>query len=345
MDTSYTAFAEAPGMPELLSVHDLAVKFPVRTGFLEGLRGVDKGTVRAVDGVDLAVGQGEILALVGESGCGKTTTGRAILRLVDPRRVSGTVRFDDRDVYSLGRRDLAAFRKSAQVIFQDPYQSLNPKDCVREIVAEPLRVHHIAAGSELLDRCIEALEAAGLRPARSFLDRYPHELSGGQRQRLAIAASLVLSPRFIVADEPVSMLDVSVRAGIVRLLARLRDERGLAFLFITHDLALAWLIADRIAIMYLGRIVETGPASLVLDRPAHPYTKALVDVMPRYNGRRRTGKRRILPGEPPNPAAIPSGCRFRPRCPLAQDICSAEEPTLVDLGDGRSAACHFARNG
>lgn len=332
-------------MRELLSVRNLEVRFPVRTGFWEGLRGMDRGTIRAVDGVDLEVGQGEILALVGESGCGKTTTGRSILRLLASRYVSGTVRFDGSDVYSLDRKGLSAFRRRAQVVFQDPYQSLNPKDCAFQIVSEPLRVHHLASGAELRERCVKALEAAGLRPAGSFLDRYPHELSGGQRQRLAIAASLVLDPAFIVADEMVSMLDLSVRAGIVRLLSSLRDERGLSFLFITHDLALAWLIADRIAIMYLGRVVETGPASRVLEDPVHPYTKALVDVMPRYDGRRRTGKRHVLPGEPPNPAAIPSGCRFRSRCAWARDVCAAEDPPLIDLGDGRSAACLFARSG
>lgn len=330
-------------MPELLSVQDLAVNYPVRTGFLEGLRGVHRGTVKAVDGVSFGIEKGEILALVGESGCGKTTTGRSILRLVEPRYVSGAVRFDDVDVYSLDRPSLAAFRRGAQVIFQDPYQSLNPKDRAFDIVAEPLRVHKLAARDALADRVSAALEAAGLRPARGYLERYPHELSGGQRQRLAIAAALVLEPRFIVADEPVSMLDVSVRAGIVRLLARLRDERGLSFLFITHDLALAWLIADRIAIMYLGRIVETGPAFQVLKHPLHPYTQALVDVMPRFLGRDKAEKRRILPGEPPNPAAIPPGCRFRPRCSRAGSICSEQDPVLLDRGEGRSAACHFAR--
>ncbi len=333
-------------MPDLLEVKDLAVRFPVRASFLESLKGVDKGSVRAVDGVDASLGKGEILALVGESGCGKTTTGRSILRLVDPRYVHGAVRFDGKDVYSMDRSSRAAFRRNAQVIFQDPYQSLNPKDRAFDTVAEPLRVHRLCASrSELQDRTVAALEAAGLRPARTYLDRYPHELSGGQRQRLAIAAALVLEPRFIVADEPVSMLDVSVRAGIVRLLARLRDERGLAFLFITHDLALAWLIADRIAIMYLGRVVETGPASLVLDKPLHPYTQALVEVMPCFDGRDRAEKRRILQGEPPNPAAVPPGCRFRPRCLRARPICSEQDPRLEDMGDGRSAACHFAREG
>ena len=330
-------------MTDLLSVRELAVSFPVRSGFLEGLRGVPKGAVKAVDGVSLDIAPGEILALVGESGCGKTTMGRSILRLVEPRYVSGTVYFDGKDVYALDRPSLAAFRRGAQVIFQDPYQSLNPKNRAFDIVAEPLRVHGVSSRAVLEARTVSALEASGLRPARGYLDRYPHELSGGQRQRLAIAAALVLEPRFIVADEPVSMLDVSVRAGIVRLLARLRDERGLAFLFITHDLALAWLIADRIAVMYLGRIVETGPAFGVLENPLHPYTQALVDVMPRFRGRDKSVKRRILPGEPPDPATIPPGCRFWPRCSRAGAVCSEQDPVLLDRGEGRAAACHFAR--
>jgi len=328
-------------MPELLSLRGLSVRYPVRTGFLAGLAGRSAGVVSAVDGVDLSLGQGEILALVGESGCGKTTTGRAALRLVDPRRTSGLVSFEGQDVYAMGGRQLKAYRRAAQIVFQDPYQSLDPKYRAVDAVAEPLLVHGLAARNELRDRAAQALESAGLRPAATYLDRYPHELSGGQRQRLAIASALVLEPRMIVADEPVSMLDLSVRAGILRLLARLRDERGLSFIFITHDLALAWLIADRISIMYLGRVVESGPAQAVLERPLHPYARALVDVMPRFEGR-GGAPRRVLAGEPPNPAAIPSGCRFRPRCPLATEACKGEEPTLRDYGNGHLAACRYA---
>lgn len=330
-------------MSELLRAENLAVRFPVRTGFLEGLSGKDRGTIRALDGVDLSIGVGEILALVGESGCGKTTTGKALLRLADERRVSGSVTFDGSDVYALDRTGLSAFRRSAQMIYQDPYQSLNPKDTVLQIVAEPLRVHGLASRMELRDRAAAALEEAGLRPARDYLDRYPHELSGGQRQRAAIAASLILGPRFIVADEPVSMLDLSVRAGIVRLLAALRERHGVAFAFITHDLSLAWLLADRVAILYLGRIVEEGSAEEVISRPVHPYSRALVDVMPRLEP--RAGRRRILlKGEPPNPSRIPSGCRFRPRCPFAREVCSQEDPRLERIpgaGEGHRAACHF----
>lgn len=330
-------------MSELLRAENLAVRFPVRTGFLEGLSGKDRGTVRALDGVDLSIGVGEILALVGESGCGKTTTGKALLRLAEERRVSGTVTFDGADVYALDRTGLAGFRRSAQMIYQDPYQSLNPKDTVLQIVAEPLGVHGLASRGELRDRAAAALEEAGLRPARDYLDRYPHELSGGQRQRAAIAASLILGPRFIVADEPVSMLDLSVRAGIVRLLAALRERHGVAIAFITHDLSLAWLLADRVAILYLGRIVEEGSAEEVISRPVHPYSRALVDVMPRLEP--RAGRKRLLlKGEPPNPSRIPSGCRFRPRCPYAREVCALEDPRLEGVpgaGEGHRAACHF----
>ncbi|MBN2874646.1 MAG: ABC transporter ATP-binding protein, partial [Spirochaetales bacterium] len=259
------------------------------------------------------------------------------------RRVSGTVTCDGENLYGMDRSRLTAFRRSAQMIYQDPYQSLNPKDQVAEIVVEPLRVHGQGSSRDLRDRAVLALEESGLKPAKDYLDRYPHELSGGQRQRVAIASSLILGPRFIVADEPVSMLDLSVRAGIVRLLASLRDKHGLAFAFITHDLSLAWLLADRVAIMYLGKIVEEGTADDVISHPAHPYARALVDVMPRLEP--RAGRKRLLlSGEPPNPSRVPSGCRFRPRCPYAVERCAVEEPALqpVEGVDGaHRVACHF----
>ncbi|MBU0929095.1 MAG: ABC transporter ATP-binding protein [Spirochaetes bacterium] len=330
-------------MDELLKAENLAVGYPARAGFLEGLSGKERGVVRALDGIDLSIGVGEIVALVGESGCGKTTTGKALLRLVDERYVRGTVRFGGADVYGMARPALRGFRGSAQMIYQDPYQSLNPKDSVLEIVVEPLRVHGLAAGRDMRDRAILALEESGLKPGAGYVDRYPHELSGGQRQRVAIASALILEPRFIVADEPVSMLDLSVRAGIVRLLASLRDRRGLAFAFITHDLSLAWLMADRVAIMYLGKIVEEGPSDDVISRPAHPYSLALVDVMPRIEPRAGR-KRRLLPGEPPNPSLIPAGCRFRPRCRHATGLCAEKEPVLEPFegaAAGHRAACHY----
>ena len=329
-------------MDELMRAEDLSVRYPIRAGFLESIAGREKGSVRAVDGIDLRLAEGEILALVGESGCGKTTTGKALLRLVEESYVDGKVYFDKKELYALDRRNLLDFRRSAQMIYQDPYQSLNPKDTVLDIVSEPLKVHRLASGTELEERSAQALEDAGLKPASAFLKRYPHELSGGQRQRVAIAGSVVLHPRFIVADEPVSMLDVSVRAGIVRLLSSLREKYGLAFVFITHDLSLAWLIADRIAIMYLGKVVETGPAAAIVEKPLHPYARALIDVMPKMEPRRGR-PRTLLGGEPPDPSHIPPGCRFHPRCPIAQERCAIEEPVLRAFETGHEAACHFAQ--
>jgi peptide/nickel transport system ATP-binding protein len=286
--------------------------------------------------------EGEILALVGESGCGKTTTGKALLRLVDRRHVSGGIRFAGEDLLAMDGKAQVAFRRHAQMIYQDPYQSLNPKDSILEIVSEPVKVHGLAPASEYRALASAALEDAGLRPAAEYLGRFPHELSGGQRQRVAIASSIILGPRFIVADEPVSMLDLSIRAGIIRLLASLRERLGLAFVFITHDLSLAWLIADRIAIMYLGRVVETGTAEEVLSRPIHPYTRALVDVMPRMESRRGR-PRALLTGEPPDPSRIPPGCRFHPRCPFAEARCAIEDPKLAFAGGtGHAVACSRA---
>jgi len=330
-------------MAELLRATDLAVRFPLRPGFLEGLAGRQGGAVRAVDGVSLSLAEGEILALVGESGCGKTTTGKALLRLADERRVSGRVSFGGEDLYAMRPAALRSFRSRAQMIYQDPYQSLNPKDSVFDAVAEGPRIHRRFGAGELGELVERALEDSGLRPASDYMRRYPHELSGGQRQRVAIASAIVLSPRFVVADEPVSMLDVSVRAGIVRLLESLRESRGLAYVFITHDLSLAWLIADRVAVMYLGKIVEEGPAAQVIARPAHPYARALVEVAPRLESRAarsRGGRRAAVSGEPPDPARIPPGCRFHPRCPRAQERCAIEEPELRPLGSAQAVAGH-----
>ncbi|MCX5973525.1 MAG: ABC transporter ATP-binding protein [Coprothermobacterota bacterium] len=326
-------------MPDVLRIDDLKVYFPLRTSLLGGLAGKPKRVLKAVDGISFRIGEGDILALVGESGCGKTTTGKAVLGLLEPGVVQGTIEFLDQDVRQMTASDLKVFRRRAQMIFQDPYQSLNPRETVYDIVAEPLVIHRLTKNEEERhQRVMEAMENAGLKPAEDFIARYPHELSGGQRQRVVIAGALILAPRFLVADEPVSMLDVSVRADILKLLVTLRDRYRISYLFITHDLALAWVLADRIAIMYLGRIVESGPAETVIQRPLHPYSKALVEVMPRPEpraGRKRT----ILRGETPNPAQMPSGCRFHPRCPVAFARCREEEPGLVEVEAGRQGAC------
>ena len=330
----------------LIEVSGLEVHFPVRRGFMDMLRRRVSGVVRAVDGIDLSLKRGEVLALVGESGSGKTTTGRVIVKLT--KQTGGRVLFEGRDVSTLwGASKLRPYRRRVQLIFQDPYETLNPKQSIFDFVAEPLVVNGLAKGEERVPRVLAALDAAGLRPASDFAYRFPHELSGGQRQRVVIAGALVMDPDIIVADEPVSMLDVSIRTELLRLMLDLRVERGLTYLFITHDLSLAWVIADRIAVMYLGKILEIGPAERVIRSPRNPYTKALVSVSPSpvapTAGER--ARRTILEGETPDAAHIPTGCRFHPRCPVAFDRCKVEEPPLFDVGGGQSAACWLAEGG
>jgi oligopeptide/dipeptide ABC transporter ATP-binding protein len=336
---------KAEGETPVLEIRDLSVTFAGRIGLLSGILGKEGADAKAVDGVDLAVYRGEVLALAGESGCGKTTIARTVMGLVRPR--TGQILFEGKP---LGR-NLQSYRRRVQMVFQDPTGSLNPRQTIYEIVAEGLRIHRIHVGpdgepeEELVAR---ALSRAGLRPPQRFFMLYPHELSGGQRQRVVIAGALVLEPDLIVADEPVSSLDASVRGEILNLLLKLRDEMQISILIVTHDLGLAWTVADRVAIMYLGRIVETGPAEEVLLRPLHPYTRALLDVVPEPGGIDRP----FLTGEPPDPTNVPSGCRFHPRCPRVADQtaaslgvegrCRGEDLGLVELRPGHHAACHLA---
>jgi oligopeptide/dipeptide ABC transporter ATP-binding protein len=323
--------------PPLLSVRDLAKHFPVRRGFLRR----QVGTVRAVDGVSFDVFPGETLGLVGESGSGKSTTGRALLRLVEP--TSGSVAFQGEDVTALAPAALRAARRHMQMIFQDPYASLNPRINVGHIVREPLDVHAIGTAGERARRVAELLELVGL-PADAAR-RYPHEFSGGQRQRVGIARALATSPRFLVADEPISALDVSIQAQIVNLMADLKDALGLTYLFIAHDLAMVRHLSDRVAVMYLGRLVELGTRDDVFQRPLHPYTRALRASIPVPDPTRRAVTAASVEGDVPDPAHPPAGCRFHPRCPLATDVCRKEEPAWRDLGSEDTphmVACHHA---
>jgi oligopeptide/dipeptide ABC transporter ATP-binding protein len=323
----------------MIEIRGLRVHFPLRRGIGAWLRREPPALVRAVDGVDLRIGQGEIVALVGESGSGKTTTGRALVRLAPI--TAGSVWLEEHDVSSVSGRALRDYRRRVQIIFQDPYESLDPRRTIGEQVAEPLAVQGVGTAEERAARVDRALEDAGLRPAARFRDRFPHELSGGQRQRVAIACAMVLDPDVLVADEPVSMLDVSLRSGILRVMLDLRARRGVGILFITHDLSLAWLIADRIAVMYLGRIMEVGPAEQLVRDPRHPYTRALLSVMPSPDPARRR-QRQILRGETPDATRVPPGCRFHTRCPLAFDRCRVEDPAVLEVGPDHTAACFLA---
>jgi oligopeptide transport system ATP-binding protein len=316
----------------VLEIRGLKAHFPVTRGWLVKHR---IGSVKAVDGVSLSLGPGEVLGLVGESGCGKSTLARAVMQLAP--RTGGAVILNGRNLSAASAQDLRRSRRDLQMVFQDPYASLNPRLTVYAALAEPLIVHRVCPRSEVPDRVSELMRLVGLAPR--FLRKYPHEFSGGQRQRIAIARALALQPKVIIADEPVSALDVSIQAQILNLLSELRRKIGLSLIFIAHDLSVVKHISDRIAVMYLGRIVELGRAAEVIERPMHPYTRALVSAIPVADpDAERRRQRIVLPGEPPSPIDPPSGCPFHPRCPYAQDRCKTTVPPL-ELQSGREVAC------
>ena len=323
---------------DILEVKDLKQYFPIRGGFFQRI----VGQIRAVDGVSFTLREQEVLGLVGESGCGKTTTGRTILRLYDP--TGGEIWYTKEDgtrvdLAKLSMAEMKPLRRDMRMIFQDPYSSLNPRFTVRDVIGEPLLIHREAKGKELDDRVAELMEAVGLNPA--YMNRYPHEFSGGQRQRIGLARTLCLNPRLIVADEPVSALDVSIQAQVLNLLAELRERLGLTIIFIAHDLSVVEHICDRIAVMYVGKLVELAESEELLRDPKHPYTEALVSAVPAADPDIKS-LRIVLQGDVPSPANPPAGCVFHPRCRYAQAICSQEEPKLAEVTPGHFASCHFA---
>ena len=322
---------------EFIKVENLKKHFPARTSILASLRAKETLMVKAVDGISFTITRGSTFGIVGESGSGKTTAGRVILRLVKP--TGGSVYFNGKDIFKADKEEMKRLRREMQLIFQDPFESLNPRMTIYEAVVEPLEIHKIGKGDEERRRLVSAaLEEVQLVPPEDFLFRFPHELSGGQRQRVAIARALILRPKFIVADEPVSMLDVSIRTEVLNLMLDLQEKLGLTYLFITHDLAIAKYMSSRVGVMYLGKIIEIGDVSDVLDDPDHPYTQALMAAVPVPDAEKKRGDLPIK-GETPQPINLPLGCRFNPRCPYAFDRCFKEEPEMFTVEPGHGAAC------
>ena len=322
----------------LLEVRHLVKHFPIKAGVL-----IDRevATVRAVDDVSLTIRKGETLGLVGESGCGKSTLCRAILQLIEP--TAGSVRFEGREIAGLSPRQLRPLRREMQMIFQDPYASLNPRKRVGQIIGGPMKLHGLATGADLRRQVEELLDRVGL--SAEYYNRFPHEFSGGQRQRIGIARALALRPKLIIADEPVSALDVSIQAQIINLLDDLQKDFGLTYVFVAHDLGVVRHVSDRIAVMYLGKVVESAPADQLYAAPVHPYTEALLSAVPIPDPRENAARRQVvLEGDVPSPIDPPPACRFHTRCPYATEVCHLEEPPLADFGRGRIAACHHPRN-